>query len=251
MNNRVLLIIMFLCPLLLNKSLFALNSNLSFFNKDNLWFNESFLTISAGVDSFLHYQVDVDGLLMPQGVLNKKGEFVENGLIAANLAIGGRLFNNSPLRIYLEYNRVSFKDNCVTFHPVNIKNTLPLLGVDTVYKNDFAVYQDAVGITFNYDFLLGANNNMVIPYVGLSSFIVIRKLTNINYYLHGVKSNNVFYTTESTKYLNKETLLEVEPLVGLTLFKGYVSVEYSYAMQFNKHNASYSKIKVLANIPVL
>ena len=251
MNKKILLIIMLLCQLFLNKSLFALNEDRSIFHKSILWYNDSFLTVSGGVDTFLYYKVDADGLFMPQEVLNTKGEFVENGLIAANISIGGRLLNKSPVRLYLEYNRVDFKHNDVILHPTNIKNTAPLLGVSTIYKNDFAISQDAIGFAFNYDFLLGTNNNMVIPYVGLSSFVIIRKLTNANYYLNGVKSNNVFYTTESIKYLTKETLLEVEPVVGVTLFKGYVSLEYAYAMQFHKNNADYSKFKLLINIPVL
>ena len=241
---------MLLCQLFLNKSLFALNEDRSIFHKSILWYNDSFLTVSGGVDTFLYYKVDADGLFMPQEVLNTKGEFVENGLIAANISIGGRLFNKSPVRLYLEYNRVDFKHNDVIFHPTNIQNTAPLLGVDTIYKNDFAISQNAVGIAFNYDFLLGKNNNMVIPYVGLASFLVTRKLTNTNYNLYGERIANVFYT-DVTEHSIKNTLVEVEPLVGLTLFKGYTTLEYAYAVQLHKNNANYSKFKLLINIPVL
>ena len=248
MNKKITLIILLLGTFFVNKSLFALNKDRSMFNKDILWYSDSFLTVSAGIDSFVWYHVDADGLNMPKNSLNKNGEFIENSLLAYNYAIGGRLSNKSPVRLYLEYNVVSFTHNNVIQSPTSIENVSSLIGVDTLYKNDFEIYRHAIGIALNYDFFLGANKNIVIPYVGVSSFIIMRELKNTNYYLHGYDMNNI--VIKQATYSSNDTVFEIEPIIGVALFKGYVSLEYSYAMQVHKNPANYSKIKLLANIPV-
>ena len=121
MNKKTLIIILIL-QLIMNTYLFALNNDKSNFHKDMLWYNDSFLTLSFGADSFLHYQVNADGLFMPKDELKSNGYFVEKSLVAANLSIGGRFTSKSPIRMYFEYNIVDFKHKNVIVHPYQMKN---------------------------------------------------------------------------------------------------------------------------------